>query len=105
MAFSSVINKNSAFLSGGAGTVALYSGPGKVKRVLVSSEDDSVASVTLYDSTTNTNQLTPPLAIEPLNSLQVFDTKQYDLDIEFATGLYVVLAGTTNPSATIVFAN
>ena len=75
-----------------------HTGPGKLKRVVLYSGTAGGVTAKCYDGTADTdNEITPTLAVDPASAAESGEekiSKSLEIGAEFATGVYVVIAGT-----------
>ena len=80
-----------------------HTGPGILKRVILSSAANGGTSAIVYDGTgTSGVKITPTLLVDPgIEAGEVTITKSLEIGSRFETGVHVVIAG-TNPEVLIV---
>ena len=80
-----------------------HTGPGILKRVILSSGADGGTTATIYDNTSAAgNKLAPPLVVDPsIEGGELVISKSFEIGAEFSTGVHVVIAGTL-PECVIV---
>ena len=79
-----------------SGTTTLKSGAGRLGRVTVNNPGTG-ASITLYDNTSGSGTV-----IAAISGLSTIGSFIYD--VQFSTGLTIVIAGTTPPDVTVSYA-